>query len=86
RHNNFYCGKFAGSYQNQVELCNLTGEDLQAFKGVVVVQNDTYDTQAFLAVVKNKIANNQFVEQLEPLYLKKSQAEREEAERKNNVN
>ena len=82
RHDNYYSAIFSGDYTHSIEyICN-TKNDLDAFDGIVVIQdNDNYDVDALIGVALHKIKCNDFVELLKPLYMKESQAEREYREK-----
>ncbi len=75
RHNNYYGGEFNNGVE--VKLSNYTTEDITTFDGNVIVWDGTHNVDNILAVMSSKIEKEQFVSQLSPLYLKKSQAERE---------
>lgn len=79
RHGNYYGAEYEkGKCTN---LGNYTDEDKASFDGEVIVWNGTHCVDGVLAVLKQKIADGDFVDMLAPMYLKLSQAEREENER-----
>ncbi len=75
RHNNYY----AGEYNNgeEIALLNITDSEIKNFDGKVIIWNGEREIENIVNCVKKKIDNKDFVQMLSPLYLKKSQAERE---------
>lgn len=75
RHGNYY----AGEYDNgkEISLLNCTDKDISEFADEVIVWDGKRDIQNIIDCVCDKINNKDFVEMFSPLYLKKSQAERE---------
>ena len=75
RHGNYYGGEYA--LGQEVRLSNYTDEDIQTFNGDVIVWGGLHNIDNIIAVIADKISKCYFTTQLSPLYLKKSQAERE---------
>ncbi|MDE6189860.1 MAG: tRNA (adenosine(37)-N6)-threonylcarbamoyltransferase complex dimerization subunit type 1 TsaB [Clostridia bacterium] len=75
RHDCFYYAKFAESFKNQLESGEMTAASLKE-KNNVVYKVGASRPEALIGIAKSKIAAGEFAE-LAPLYLKKSQAERE---------
>ncbi len=75
RHGNYFGGEYDGGLE--VRLSNYTDEDINTFDGDVIVWDGEHITSNIINVMQRKIAKSDFVDQLIPLYLKKSQAERE---------
>lgn len=75
RHGNYYGGIF--EHGSQIELGNYTEEDLTSFKGNIIFKPNEPLIKNTIDVFKQKYSDCNFVTFLEPLYLKKSQAERE---------
>lgn len=75
RHGNYYGGEYA--LGQEVRLSNYTDEDIHTFNGDVIVWDGLHNIDNIIAVIVDKISNDDFTMQLSPLYLKKSQAERE---------
>lgn len=75
RHGNYYVGEFENG--KQISLFNSEDrQDLSTTKDFVV-WNGERDIGKIIGCVLDKIAKQNFVEMFSPLYLKKSQAERE---------
>ncbi|MDE6614079.1 MAG: tRNA (adenosine(37)-N6)-threonylcarbamoyltransferase complex dimerization subunit type 1 TsaB [Clostridia bacterium] len=75
RHDNFYYARFDTDYTNIIEMGEITLQELEK-KDKVIVKDKPSDPKALIEIAKYKINANKF-EILAPLYLKKSQAERE---------
>lgn len=75
RHGNYYAGEY--DCGKQVSLLNCTQQYLETCDFYVKIWNGERDIDRIIACVLNKIENKDFVQMLSPLYLKKSQAERE---------
>lgn len=75
RHDNFYYARFNGDYTNTVEIGEITLAELEK-KEKVIFKDGPSDPCALIEIAKHKIEMGKF-EMLSPLYLKKSQAERE---------
>ena len=82
RHNNFYYARFNNDFTNQIEIGEITLSELEIKKNVVYKTKHS-NPNSLIGIAKYKIQNNRF-EKPSPLYLKKSQAERE-YESKNNM-
>lgn len=79
RHGNYYGAEYADG--KCIHLGNYTEEDKVSFDGEVLVSDDTHYVDNVRALFEQKVANGDFVDMLAPMYLKLSQAEREENER-----
>lgn len=75
RHGNYYGGEY--NCGKQIKLGNYTEEDLKNFDGEVIVWQGVRNIQNIVDIVLEKIENQEFVQMFVPMYLKKSQAERE---------
>ena len=75
RHDNFYYARFKSDYTNMIEIGETTLSKLEK-KDKVIFKNGPSDPNALIEIAKFKIKSGKF-EKLSPLYLKKSQAERE---------
>ncbi|MBD5100869.1 MAG: tRNA (adenosine(37)-N6)-threonylcarbamoyltransferase complex dimerization subunit type 1 TsaB [Clostridiales bacterium] len=75
RHDNYYYARFNNDYKNMKELGEITLQDLEK-KDKVIYKDKPSDPNALIEIAKYKIGVGKF-ETLSPLYLKKSQAERE---------
>ena len=75
RHDNFYYARFKSDYTNMIEIGETTLSKLEK-KDKVIFKNRPSDPNALIEIAKFKIKSGKF-EKLSPLYLKKSQAERE---------
>lgn len=75
RHGNYYVGEFAAG--KQVNMFTSDDKANVALESDFVVWDGERDIDCIIACVLDKIQNKNFVEMLSPLYLKKSQAERE---------
>jgi len=75
RHGNYY----AAEYNNgkEVALLNITEKEIASFEGEVIIWNGERNIDNIVSCVKDKIESKIFVDMFVPLYLKKSQAERE---------
>lgn len=80
-HDSFYYAKFARRYDNMIELGEMTGSELDSENCVVIKKTSPSNPKSLIAIAADKINRGEF-STLAPLYLKKSQAERE-YERKN---
>lgn len=76
RHNCYYYGKFNGSFDNMVSMGEIAAEQLDSADCRVIKKFSPSDPYALIEICKAKIAKGE-VGALVPLYLKKSQAERE---------
>lgn len=76
-HGNYYVGEYMDG--KEISLRNATADELRTFNGEVIVYDGNINYDKVIDVVKSHIGDYQSV--LSPLYLKASQAEREEAER-----
>ncbi len=75
RHGNYYAGEY--NCGSEISLINCTEQFLQDCDFEVIRWNGERDAEQIIACVLNKIENKDFVDMFSPLYLKKSQAERE---------
>lgn len=75
RHDSFYYAAFRGSYENMVAIGEMTRADLEK-KTCVVYKSGASNPRTLIEIAKRKIAAGDFTD-LSPIYLKKSQAERE---------
>ena len=75
RHDNYYVGEYENG--NQIQLANYTKAELSSFDGEVILWNGDRDIQKIIDCVLSKINGKEYVDMFIPLYLKKSQAERE---------
>lgn len=82
RHDNFYYARFSSDFTAVVEMGETTLQELEN-KDKVIFKSKESDPYALIEIAKHKIKSEKF-EKLAPLYLKKSQAERE-YESKNNM-
>ena len=76
RHDSFYYGKFNGGFENMASMGELTAKELDLLSCPVIKKNSPSNPDALIAVCKSKIGKCD-ADSLAPLYLKKSQAERE---------
>lgn len=76
-HGNYYVGEYMDG--KELSLRNATADELRAFDGEVIIYDGNINYDKVISVAKSHIGDYQSV--LSPLYLKASQAEREEAER-----
>lgn len=76
RHNCYYYGKFNGGFDNMVTMGEITSEELDNVTCKVIKKNSSSNPESLIAICKAKIESGD-LGILTPLYLKKSQAERE---------
>ncbi len=76
RHNCYYYGKFNGGFDNMVSMGEISATALDEAKCRVLKKTLPSDPNALIEIAKSKIAKGE-TGALAPLYLKKSQAERE---------
>lgn len=76
-HGNYYVGEYMDG--KELSLRNATADELRAFDGEVIIYDGNINYDKVISVAKSHTGDYQNV--LSPLYLKASQAEREEAER-----
>lgn len=76
-HGNYYVGEYMDG--KELSLRNATTDELNTFDGEVIIYDGNIDYDKVIAVTTSHIGD--YRESLSPLYLKASQAEREEAER-----
>lgn len=76
-HDNYYVGEYMDG--KELSLRNATIDELRAFDGEVIIYVGDIDYDKVIAVANAHLTDYQDI--LSPLYLKASQAEREEAER-----
>lgn len=76
RHNSYYFAEFCGGYSNMKNIGELTSEELESTNCLVVKKTGESNPNNLIAICLDKINRAEF-SQLAPLYLKKSQAERE---------
>lgn len=76
RHSCYYYGKFSGGFDNMVSMGEIAATELDEAKCRVVKKASPSDPNALIEISKVKIAKGE-LGALVPLYLKKSQAERE---------
>lgn len=76
-HDNYYVGEYLNG--KELSLRNATIDELGAFDGKVIIYDGNIDYDNVIAVANSHLTDYQDI--LTPLYLKASQAEREEAER-----
>lgn len=76
-HGNYYVGEYMDG--KELSLRNATVDELSTFDGEVIIYDGNIDYDKVVAVTTSHIGD--YRESLSPLYLKASQAEREEAER-----
>lgn len=76
-HENYYVGEYMDG--KELSLRNATIDELRAFDGEVIIYDGNIDYDKVIAVANVHLTDYQDI--LSPLYLKASQAEREEAER-----
>lgn len=76
-HDNYYVGEYMDG--KELSLRNATIDELRAFDGEVIIYDGDIDYDKVIAVANVHLTDYQDI--LSPLYLKASQAEREEAER-----
>ena len=75
-HDNYYYAEFNGSWDKMVDLGCKHIDDIKA-KGLPIYFKETESTyENLINITKAKVENKEFA-QLEPLYLRKSQAERD---------
>lgn len=75
KHGNYYGAEY--SQGKEIAVGNYTNEDLDNFKGEVVIWDGVHNIKNIIECVLSKINNGEFVDAFVPMYLKKSQAERE---------
>lgn len=75
RHDNFYVGEYNNG--KEIMLGNLTLQEVNAFDGEVIFVSNDKNYENIIQMILTKIASKDFVQSFVPLYLKKSQAERE---------
>lgn len=75
RHRNYYFGEFDGGKQTSEFTGNES--DITGFGSEVILWDGKRNADTIVGCVLNKINNKDFVQMFCPLYLKKSQAERE---------
>lgn len=75
RHDNFYYARFLSGKRHPIEMGEITLDELRS-KENVIYKNSPSNPIALIEIAKVKINEGEF-EKLSPLYLKKSQAERE---------
>lgn len=75
RHDNYYVGEYKNG--KQVNLTNYTKAELMQFDGEVIIWNGERDIDKIIECVLDKINSKNYANMFTPLYLKKSQAERE---------
>ncbi|MEG1608464.1 MAG: tRNA (adenosine(37)-N6)-threonylcarbamoyltransferase complex dimerization subunit type 1 TsaB [Clostridia bacterium] len=76
KHDNFYCGIFEKNWTKCVELKSISKQELLQL-GLPVYEKITFcNPKTLIDIVTYRAEKGEFAE-LEPLYLKKSQAERE---------
>ncbi|MDE6565696.1 MAG: tRNA (adenosine(37)-N6)-threonylcarbamoyltransferase complex dimerization subunit type 1 TsaB, partial [Clostridia bacterium] len=75
RHGNYYVGQYKAG--KEISLFNATEQDLASYNCEIIKWNGEREINKIVDCVLDKINNNEFCEMLSPLYLKKSQAERE---------
>ncbi len=76
RHDEFYTATFDGSWRNFVGFGIMTKDMLNESKDLVIYKNKPSSAEHLIGIVRAK-AESGNLGTLEPLYLKKSQAERE---------
>ena len=76
RHNCYYYGKFVGSFDNMVGMGEISAQELDGVDCKVIKKVSPSNPEALIAICKAKIERDE-TGVLVPLYLKKSQAERE---------
>ncbi|MDE6869497.1 MAG: tRNA (adenosine(37)-N6)-threonylcarbamoyltransferase complex dimerization subunit type 1 TsaB, partial [Clostridia bacterium] len=76
RHNCYYYGKFSGGFDNMISMGEITAQELDSAKCKVIKKILPSDPNALIEIAKSKFAKGE-TGALVPLYLKKSQAERE---------
>ncbi len=76
RHNCYYYGKFNGGFDNMVSMGEISATELDEVNCRVIKKILPSDPNALIEIVKSKVAKGE-IGALVPLYLKKSQAERE---------
>lgn len=76
RHNCYYYARFVGGFEKMIELGEISEEDLSRVGCMVIKKSSPSSPDNLIGVAKTKISNGEFA-MLSPLYLKKSQAERE---------
>lgn len=76
-HGNYYVGEYMDG--KEISLRNATADELRDFDGEVIIYDGNIDYDKVISVAKSHIGDYKSI--LSPLYLKASQAEREEAER-----
>lgn len=76
RHNCYYYGRFSGSFDNMIDMGEITSEELERADCKVIKKKSPSNPDNLIAICKAKIASGE-LGTLAPLYLKKSQAERE---------
>lgn len=76
RHDCYYYGKFSGGYDNMIEMGEIPAKELDEKNCRVIKKVSPSDSQALIGICRAKIQRDE-TGILIPLYLKKSQAERE---------
>ena len=75
-HNCYYYGKFNGGFDKMVCMGEINAEELDSASCKVIKKDSPSNPDNLIAICKSKIDSGEFGT-LAPLYLKKSQAERE---------
>lgn len=75
-HGEYYSAKIDGNWQNITEFCIYNDEELKSMGDCVVYKTQHSDPIKLIEIAKWKAQNGKS-EKLAPLYMKKSQAERE---------
>ena len=75
-HGEYYSAKFDGNWQNINEFCIYNDEQLKSMGDCVVYKTQPSDPIKLLEIAKWKMQNGKY-DKLVPMYMKKSQAERE---------
>ncbi|MDE6276378.1 MAG: tRNA (adenosine(37)-N6)-threonylcarbamoyltransferase complex dimerization subunit type 1 TsaB [Clostridia bacterium] len=76
RHDCYYYGKFNGGFENMVAMGEISAKELDGVGSRVIKKVSPSNPEALIEICKAKIQKGE-VGALVPLYLKKSQAERE---------
>ena len=76
RHDCYYYGKFSGDYNNMIEMGEMSAKELDEKNCKVIKKVSPSNPQALIEICRAKIQRGE-TGALVPLYLKKSQAERE---------
>lgn len=75
KHGNYYGAEYSDG--KEIAIGNYTNEDLDNYEGEVLVWDGVHNIHNIIECVRRKINNGEFVDAFVPMYLKKSQAERE---------